>query len=89
MPEEIEDEEEVELPTWYLQIEKGAGKLSMGCFVAEVILVTTAKYVIPKDTIDIIQIIIVPFGIICIIVSGYHALDTLNKVLDTVKKLKK
>jgi len=83
-----EKENDIDLPKWYMRLEKGAGKLFMGCFSAEVILLFGAKYVIPEDVIKMMHAVIVPFGILCIILSGTKGLGYINDILETIKKIK-
>lgn len=86
---EIEEKEEtVQLPKWYLQIERAASKLFAGCVTAEIIIFFGVKYVLKPAVIEIMHMLVVPFGILCSIICGFQGLDTISRALDIIKKIK-
>lgn len=89
MPEEQQKDNEIELPTWYLKLEKAAGKLSAGCIAAEILIFFVVKYIFKPEVIQVIQTLLIPFGLICVVLSGYNGLDTINTMLDVLKKVKR
>lgn len=89
MPEEEEKIEEVQLPGWYLKLEKAAGKLSAGCIAAEILIFFGVRHIFRPEVIQVIQALLVPFGLICVVLSGYNGIDTINTMLDVLKKVKR
>lgn len=88
MPEDEKDEE-IQLPSWYLKLEKAAGKLSAGCIAAEILIYFGVKHIFKPEVIQVIQALLVPFGLICVVLSGYNGIDTINTMLDVLKKVKR
>lgn len=89
MPEEEKSEEDlVQLPGWYLKLEKAAGKLSAGCIAAEILIYFGVKHIFKPEVIQVIQALLVPFGLICVVLSGYNGIDTINTMLEVLKKVK-
>lgn len=71
--------DDIKLPKWYMVLEKVATKLAAGAVVGEAFL-QFSKSFIPKELFDIIHLVLIPFGIVCITLSGNHAIELLKKI---------
>ncbi len=71
--------DEPNLPKWYMIVEKVATKLAAGSIVGGIFLQAMRSF-IPKELFDIIHLVLIPFGIICLVLSGNHAIDLLKKI---------
>jgi hypothetical protein len=81
-------DDDIKLPEWYLQIEKVAGKLAAGCAAAEFVIAFWAKHILPDGVIATMHMFIFPFGILCIVLSGFKGLGVVTKAAEILKKLK-
>jgi hypothetical protein len=89
MPDEIqESENDVKLPRAYEVLEQLAAKHFVGCVLCEMAINFWAKNLLKGEIINVLNLFIILYGLLCLVLAGDKSLDKITRILGIIKKIK-